>query len=110
VQHGLDEGLLAVDECDRSGRQTRQSRRVWPQTELIKSRLANGQPELAAAAAIAVLDTYLATRTKGVWIDKFDQAGVSCSAVVPASTLYHLVVAFEDFLRVARFPTREATS
>ncbi|MGI4748815.1 MAG: AGE family epimerase/isomerase [Janthinobacterium lividum] len=101
VQHGLDDSLLAVDECDRSGRQTRRTRRIWPQTELIKSRLANGQPELAAAAAIAVLDSYLATETKGMWIDQFDHIGSPGSTIVPASTLYHLVVAFEDVLRVA---------
>ena len=106
VQHGLDGSLLAVDECDRSGHQIRRTRRIWPQTELIKSRLANGQTEIAATTAIAVLDSYLATETKGTWVDQFDEAGLPCATVVPASTLYHLVVAFEDVLRVARTSTR----
>lgn len=110
VRHGLDDGLFAVDECDRSGRQVRRSRRIWPQTELIKSRLANGQPEVAAATVINVLDTYLSTETKGLWIDQFDHAGLPCATVVPASTLYHLVVAFEDFLLVAGRSTRGAAS
>ncbi|NPD68530.1 N-acylglucosamine 2-epimerase [Lichenicola cladoniae] len=110
VQHGLDHGLLAVDECDRLGRQIRKTRRIWPQTELIKSRLANDEPEIAATVAIAMLDTYLATDTKGMWIDQFDHAGMPCDTVVPASTLYHLVVAFEDLLRVAGRPKRVSSA
>lgn len=106
LEHGLDDRLFAVDECDRSGRQTRRTRRIWPQTELIKSHLANGQPQLAAATVIALLDGYLTTGMDGTWIDQFDPAGLPCGTIVPASTLYHLVVAFEDVLRVAGRPMR----
>lgn len=109
LQHGLDDGLFAVDECDRSGNQVRRTRRVWPQTELIKSRLANGEQELAASVAIAMLDSYLATEIKGVWIDQFDHAGSPCGTVVPASTLYHIVVAFEDVLRAAGRSTKRSS-
>ena len=45
--------------------------------------------------------TYLGTRVPGLWIDQFDAQGEARADVVPASTLYHLVVAFEDLLRIA---------
>ena len=32
ARHGLDAAGLAIDECDRFGRQVRRSRRAWPQT------------------------------------------------------------------------------
>lgn len=102
LAHGLGSEDYAVDECDRSGDQTRPSRRIWPQTELIKSYLVNGQHDAAALLSLAVLDTYFATGTQGLWIDQFDQAGRQTSDVVPASTFYHIVVAFEDVLRCAR--------
>ena len=51
--------------------------------------------------ACRVLDTYLATDPVGLWIDQFDGSGHACAANVPASTFYHLVVAFEELLRVA---------
>lgn len=104
LAHGLGPDGFAVDECDRSGRQTRRTRRTWPQTELIKSHLVNGAPGAAAETAIAVLDSYLATRLPGLWIDQFDEAGRPCVETVPASTLYHLVIAFEELLRAAGRP------
>ncbi len=104
MTHGLDAGGYAVDECDRLGGRRRQTARAWPQTELIKSQLANGTPDDAARTAIAVLDRYLATDVAGLWIDQFDAAGRACTAVVPASTLYHLVVAFEELLQAAGRP------
>jgi len=93
--------LFAIDEANRSGGAVRRTRRAWPQTELIKSLLANGEPEVAGRAALVFLDSYLATKVPGLWIDQFDEDGNARSDVVPASTLYHIVVAFEDLLRVA---------
>ncbi len=101
LAHGLDRDGFAIDECDRSGAPRRTTRRLWPQTELIKSHIANGEPDEAARVACRVLDTYLATDPAGLWIDQFDGSGQPCAANVPASTLYHLVVAFEELLRVA---------
>ena len=101
LAHGLDRDGFAIDECDRSGAPRRVTRRLWPQTELIKSHIANGEPDEAARVACRVLDTYLATDPSGLWIDQFDGSGHACAANVPASTFYHLVVAFEELLRVA---------
>ena len=99
--HGLDRDGFAIDECDRTGAPRRATRRLWPQTELIKSHVANDEPDEAARVACRVLDTYLATDPTGLWIDQFDGSGRACASTVPASTLYHLVVAFEELLRVA---------
>jgi len=104
LAHGLGADGFAADECDRFGRFRQDTARTWPQTELIKSHLANDAPEAAARATVAVLDRYLGTRITGLWIDQFDAAGQPCMATVPASTLYHVVVAFEELLRAAGRP------
>ena len=101
LRYGLDETRFAIDECDRSGAQIRRSRRAWPQTELIKSYLANGQPDDAARVTMAFFDSYLATPVRGLWIDRFKSGAEPVHEPVPASTLYHIVVAFEDVLRAA---------
>ncbi|TLU72096.1 AGE family epimerase/isomerase [Lichenicoccus roseus] len=101
LRHGIGADGFAVDECRKSGEQQRASRRTWPQTELIKAHLANGAWDEAATVTNAVLRTYLGTQVAGLWIDQFDARGEARADVVPASTLYHLVVAFEDLLRIA---------
>ncbi|MCQ8242076.1 AGE family epimerase/isomerase [Rhizosaccharibacter radicis] len=100
LRHGLDAAGWAMDEVRQDGTPARRSRRLWPQTELIKSLLVNDAPEHAALVAQRLFDSYLRT-TPGLWIDRFDAAGVADTPVVPASTLYHLVRAFEEVLRVA---------
>lgn len=89
---------FVVDETDRSGRHVRATRRLWPQTELVKSLSANGAREAARQVAGRLLETYLATRVAGLWIDQFDATGAPLSPLVPASTLYHLLLAWEELL------------
>lgn len=107
VRHGLDAQGFAVDECDRSGRQVRRSRRAWPQTELIKAYVARARSGDAAAADAAAavtsrfLGSYLATKVPGLWMDQFDADGRGMTAVAPATTLYHIVVAFRELMLLA---------
>lgn len=107
VRHGLDSSGFAIDECDRQGRQTRRSRRAWPQTELIKAYLAQaraGDPGAADAAAkvtMAFLGSYLATEVPGLWMDQFDEHGRGVTATAPATTLYHVTVAFRELILFA---------
>ena len=96
LQHGLDAAGFAIDECDPQGHQTRASRRSWPQTELIKAHIAMGNAGDAAQVADALFDTYLATEVPGLWMDQYDDAGKGITATVPASTFYHLMVAFKE--------------
>lgn len=108
IRHGLDRNGFAIDECDPSGRQVRLSRRAWPQTELIKAHLnyarRHGRPEAAEAAAKVALDfleTYLGTAVPGLWMDQFDAQGRGMTEAAPASTLYHVVVAFRELILFA---------
>ena len=101
LRHGIGTSGFAIDECVKSGQQLRLSRRTWPQTELIKAHLVNGAHDDAARVTDMLLASYLGTRVPGLWVDQFDARGEASAEVVPASTLYHLVVAFEDLLRVA---------
>ena len=101
LRHGIGDSGFAIDECDKFGAPLRLSRRTWPQTELIKAHLANGAYADAARVTNMLLDSYLGTRVPGLWVDQFDASGEARADVVPASTLYHLVVAFEDLIRVA---------
>ena len=107
LRHGLDGRGLAVDECDRQGRQVRASRRAWPQTELIKGHLTRarqglaGAADAAAEAAMAFMDLYLATEVPGLWMDQFDAQGRGLADAAPASTLYHVVVAFRELMLYA---------
>jgi mannose-6-phosphate isomerase len=106
-EHGLDQSGMAIDECDRQGRQVRRSRRAWPQTELIKAHLTMarrgipGKAEAAAKVALAFLDSYLATDVPGLWMDQFDADGRGMTDAAPASTLYHVVVAFRELILFA---------
>ncbi len=107
LSHGLDGRGFAIDECDRHGRQVRLSRRAWPQTELIKAYLNAarqgdaGAAESAARLTLAFLETYLATDVPGLWMDQFDAEGAGMTDAAPASTLYHVVVAFRELLLFA---------
>ena len=62
---------------------------------------APGAAEAAARVAITFLDTYLATEVRGLWMDQFDENGVGVTDAAPASTLYHVVVAFRELLLFA---------
>ena len=107
LRHGLDAQGFAIDECDRRGRQVRTSRRAWPQTELIKAYLnrARGvdaaEAEAAGRLTLNFLSTYLATEVRGLWMDQFDADGRGMAEAAPASTLYHVVVAFRELLLFA---------
>jgi mannose-6-phosphate isomerase len=112
ADHGLDEQGFAIDECDPQGRQVRRSRRAWPQTELIKAYINQARQGDAKAADAAaqlthrVLDSYLATDVPGLWMDQFDAEGRGMTQFVPASTLYHLVVAFRELMLFAQTQAR----
>jgi len=109
IRHGLDARGFAVDECDHSGRQVRASRRAWPQTELIKAHInkaregLDGAAEAAAKVALDFMHTYLATEVPGLWIDQFDSEGRGIADFVPASTLYHVMVAFRELILFAEY-------
>ena len=84
------------------------SHRLWCQTEALKAHLVmplHGRPmnEMRVQQIIGnILDRYLATDPRGLWIDHLDADGHATSSSVPASTLYHLFLAFSEVRRVLR--------
>jgi mannose/cellobiose epimerase-like protein (N-acyl-D-glucosamine 2-epimerase family) len=80
--------------------------RTWPNTERIKGWLALAETQGVDARApvgqsCAVLfERYLAPAPPGCWMDAYDDAGKPQATTVPASTLYHIFLAFAEILRL----------
>ncbi len=104
--HGLDAQGRVCQAVRDDGAPLDPSSRTWPNTERIKAHLAlfeaAGRDPRAAVAQSArvLLDGYLATDVKGLWVDHFDAAGAPIADSVPASTLYHIHLAFAEMLRL----------
>lgn len=88
-----------IDEIDTLQQVRQATRRLWPQTELIKAWLAQAETgadrarEAAETLIERLLATYLSGPFGGGWYDKYNGAGDISIDTVPASTLYHLFVA-----------------
>jgi mannose-6-phosphate isomerase len=88
-----------IDEIDTLSQPRKLTRRLWPQTELIKAWLAQAETgsdraeEAAERLIERMMKTYLAGPFAGGWIDQFDAQGEPAVALVPASSLYHVFVA-----------------
>jgi N-acylglucosamine 2-epimerase/mannose-6-phosphate isomerase len=105
--HGVDKTThVAFNQVRDDGTPIDRGSRTWPNTERIKGHLAlfelGGHDPRAAVTGSArvLLDRYLATTPRGGWVDHFDAAGRPVSTAVPASTLYHLFLAFAELLRL----------
>jgi mannose-6-phosphate isomerase len=105
---GLDlaSGFL-IDETDDLGRKLVAQRRLWPQTEYLKALIEQGtsfgDPGLINSAhdlADRLLATYLSETPRGTWRDQFDLDGKLTADHIPASTLYHLLTAAAEILRL----------
>ncbi len=109
-KHGINaHNNLTYDEIDRSGATLRASHRLWPQTEALKAFVATAEhgpsAEICEAARLrigpavdAIFDNYFFPDT-GIWNDQIDTAGKKVSTTVPATSLYHLFLAFAETLR-----------
>lgn len=79
--------------------------RTWPNTERLKAAAArhgkagfDGSPIIEATGRL-LLDRYLSSSNtisipRGAWIDAFDEHGAVTAQRIPASTFYHLYLAF----------------
>lgn len=91
-----------VDEGDAAGNVKRDTRRLWPQTELAKAWIAQAEAGEAGAAgeartALARLERhYLCHPVAGGWHDQFDRDGNSLVATIPASSFYHVLCAVTE--------------
>lgn len=95
-----------IDESDVQGNVVKSTRRLWPQTEIVKAWLAQAESGVAGAAdeareALARLDKYyLQHPVKGGWYDQFDAEGNSLVDTIPASSFYHILCAIAEADRV----------
>lgn len=102
----LDEDGRVFTAANRSGKVVDASRRTWMQTEALKAHLAMLEldPDDRATDRRAVqcfdvlMDEYLTP--EGGWIDQFDAEGQVGTDTMPASTGYHVVLAFDELMRV----------
>ncbi len=105
-RYGVDETSHATFNAVRDdGVALDRGSRTWPNTERIKAAVASFELHgtdprgVIASSAELLLDRYLDRR--GAWIDAFDAAGRPVVDTVPASTLYHVFLAFTEVLRIA---------
>jgi N-acylglucosamine 2-epimerase/mannose-6-phosphate isomerase len=106
-RHGLDAATgLAFDGLDGEALEPRRTYRIWCQTEALKAHLAlfehQGMDTRARIAATLdiLLDRYLAVPLSGGWQDRFAEGWAPIAPDIPASILYHLMLAFSELLRL----------
>jgi N-acylglucosamine 2-epimerase/mannose-6-phosphate isomerase len=80
--------------------------RTWPNAERIQAAVAmfeldgrDPRPIFEQSGRL-LLDRYLSHSPRGTWIDQFAADGTPLSTTIPASTFYHLCIAFAEMLRV----------
>lgn len=109
--HGVapDTGLVRDAVLD-DGSRLDPDHRLWCQTEALKAHLVmdtHGREVNGARVAEIIsniLDRYLTTNPRGLWIDHLTQSLTPKSAGAPATSLYHLFLAFAELRR--RVPAR----
>lgn len=95
-----------IDEIDSAQRVSRASRRLWPQSALIRAWLAQaetgveGAQEAAEKLIDAMLESYLSGPFRGGWHDRYDETGAVSIDTVPSGTLYAIFVAAAEANRV----------
>lgn len=80
--------------------------RTWPNTERLRAAVAmfeldgrDPRPVFGGTGGL-LLRRYLSRAPRGTWIDEFEADGSRQMDRIPASTLYHLFLAFAEMLRV----------
>jgi mannose/cellobiose epimerase-like protein (N-acyl-D-glucosamine 2-epimerase family) len=85
-----------------------QSTRSWCSAERLKAALISGSGQFAEDAARGALnrlfERHFISAPLGGWIDAFDARDEPASDRMPASTLYHVFLAFSELMRVAPGP------
>lgn len=108
TRHGHGPTGLVMDEVTDQGSVFRATSRLWCQTEHLKALLAvyERQGDAGMAHQIeGVVDQifryYITPALPGQWLDQVDEEGHAMAPHAPASTLYHLFVAFSELARIA---------
>lgn len=107
-EHGTDTAdALTYDAVGRDGAIRQDSKRLWVQTEALKGHLAmaeSGSDDQAMARAeltlAGIFNCYLSTG-HGVWQDHLRRDGTGFAKTAPATSFYHLYLAFSEYQRMA---------
>lgn len=104
---GLDAATgLAFDGLEGEAMVPRRTYRIWCQSEALKAHLALFEHQgietrpLIGRTLDLLLDHYLALPLKGGWQDRFADGFEPMAPDIPASILYHLMLAFSELLRL----------
>lgn len=94
------------DQLHADGRVRRSNTRAWPQVEAIKARIAraNGGAAEIDGLVEGLFDRFLTHPVPGGWIDWTDADGRPIVDTIPASTFYHLFLAFAEVLATRKTP------
>jgi mannose-6-phosphate isomerase len=103
ARHATAEDGLIVDEVSASGTVLRGTKRLWPQTEHLKALVARYETGLADAAALdrvcGLMQLHYLNGDVGTWNDVVGENGARLSSVAPASSFYHLFLAYAEAMR-----------
>lgn len=107
-QYGHNPNGLVRDEVLFDGTPFRSTSRLWCQTEYLKAQIALWEDRRLPSyrdniidAVERIFDFYLTPAKSGLWIDQLDQDGHALHRNSPASTFYHLFLAFSELNRIA---------
>lgn len=105
--HGVDPQSHATYDAVRDDGVVLDSRsRTWPNAERIQAAVAMFELEgrdprpVFEQTGRLLIDRYLAHQPRGTWIDRFGPGGAPLADAIPASTLYHVFLAFSEMLRI----------
>jgi len=99
-----DGGSLLCDQLRPDGSVLKSDTRSWPQTEAIKADVAMAEvygtvPGARTDAIVtALFERFLDSAPNGGWIDWTNATGTPLVTTMPASTFYHLFLAFSEYL------------
>jgi mannose/cellobiose epimerase-like protein (N-acyl-D-glucosamine 2-epimerase family) len=106
--HGVDPKTAVTFNAVRDdGTPIDRGSRTWPNTERLKAAVALYELDGIDPASVIdptvelLLRRYLSHDLPGTWLDAFDEDGKPVVGTVPASTLYHVFLAFAEVLRIA---------
>ena len=106
--HGVDKATnITYNGVRDDGAPLDRGSRSWPNTERMKAAVALWELDGVDPSAVieptskVLLERYLGREPAGTWIDAFDAAGAPLNKTVPASTLYHVFLAFAETLRIS---------
>ncbi|WP_428772562.1 AGE family epimerase/isomerase [Vibrio sp.] len=106
---GHNRNGLVRDEILSNGNELRSTSRLWCQTEYLKAAIVLWERDpcrecrqVICQAVSMIFDYYLdPAPAPGLWIDQVDEMGKPVERNSPASSFYHLFLAFAELIRIA---------